>query len=415
MDPPPPKRQRTSSPVPVVASARHIHLEPASHEVAPQEAAPLEQAPCENGRRSSKSASFMSPTKSSLVRFYPSLLHQPSPAKPHWSHSNIRPVLNTLSSGGSVVNRTTNGLTSPEDTVELKEVGDVTNGSLNGDGLQFQADKRIGWANPEPTSPNPANPPLPSEGTSPVANQEPRASPPEEARTENVVFQGGEIERQASVEDGPHSKENVTSVNDRVEQPPSTPSHRPRWSRTGMEQSEDGEPLLPSTPTQLGLEPPPERPKGLLFDSESPSANSARKKRKSAKPSPLKPQKSPSKHSISHKSKVCELGHRIYIDGTPQPPPTPEEADWLSLKASLVKLEDKLQEMEADVLQQLLSSKSQWINSKGWKEMPKRRWKVHDIAERIIQLRNETASFRETRRIMPGKGPCIEEMAKREL
>lgn len=51
------------------------------------------------------------------------------------------------------------------------------------------------------------------------------------------------------------------------------------------------EPELPPTPTELGLEPPPERPKGLLFS--SPSRRARKKGGSSVKSSPLKPRDPP--------------------------------------------------------------------------------------------------------------------------
>ena len=51
------------------------------------------------------------------------------------------------------------------------------------------------------------------------------------------------------------------------------------------------EPELPPTPTELGLEPPPERPKGLLFS--SPSRRARKKRGTSVKSSPLKPRDPP--------------------------------------------------------------------------------------------------------------------------
>ena len=75
------------------------------------------------------------------------------------------------------------------------------------------------------------------------------------------------------------------------------------------DQVEPEEPDLPPTPTQLGLEPAPERPKGLLFS--SPSRGAKRRKGSGVKSSPLKPrdpppEEKPEKIEGSH-SKVAPL------------------------------------------------------------------------------------------------------------
>ena len=77
-------------------------------------------------------------------------------------------------------------------------------------------------------------------------------------------------------------------------------------TRTG----EDGEPRLPSTPTQLGLEPPPEPPKGFLLS--SPSRRPKRKIRNTAKSSPLKPRSSATEEVTVDGQERSSLGPRKY-------------------------------------------------------------------------------------------------------
>ncbi|KAL9022586.1 MAG: hypothetical protein Q9185_000297 [Variospora sp. 1 TL-2023] len=76
---------------------------------------------------------------------------------------------------------------------------------------------------------------------------------------------------------------------------PQTPA---QTSHPSPEYPEEGEPRLPSTPTQLGLEPPPKPPSGLRY-----SSGSSRKSRSLVRPaslsSPLKPRKSVSASSVS--------------------------------------------------------------------------------------------------------------------
>ncbi|KAL8983875.1 MAG: hypothetical protein Q9177_004855 [Variospora cf. flavescens] len=76
---------------------------------------------------------------------------------------------------------------------------------------------------------------------------------------------------------------------------PQTPA---KASHLSPEYSEEGEPRLPSTPTQLGLEPPPKPPSGLRY-----SSGSSRKSRSLVRPaslsSPLKPRNRVSALSVS--------------------------------------------------------------------------------------------------------------------
>ena len=103
------------------------------------------------------------------------------------------------------------------------------------------------------------------------------ASPPETAEERLDVAQeiiDGQLEQELQGSAGKRSTRNQ-KARDRIEVPASA-------DRT--------EPELPPTPTQLGLEAPPEPPKGLLY---SPSRRPPRKKATGMNSSPLKPRNPP--------------------------------------------------------------------------------------------------------------------------
>ena len=83
------------------------------------------------------------------------------------------------------------------------------------------------------------------------------------------------------------------------------------------ERDEDGEPRLPSTPTQLGLEPPPEPPNGLLLS--SPRRRPKRRIRTSAKESPLKSRIPATSETVVDSQKESSLGPRTYYSRIQRP------------------------------------------------------------------------------------------------
>ena len=78
---------------------------------------------------------------------------------------------------------------------------------------------------------------------------------------------------------------------------PSARNSQPRDRIDVSGSADQGEPELPPTPTQLGLEAPPEPPRGLL---NSPSRRPPRKKASGVKSSPLKPRDPP--HEVLSKT-----------------------------------------------------------------------------------------------------------------
>ncbi|KAI4265099.1 MAG: hypothetical protein L6R35_007203 [Caloplaca aegaea] len=119
------------------------------------------------------------------------------------------------------------------------------------------------------------------------STREPRASPPEAVTAAGQLNSTGE----SNVDLESLSKSPAANTNN----DPQTPANT---SRPSPEYSGEGEPRLPSTPTQLGLESPPKPPSGLRY-----SSGSSRKSRSLVRPaslsSPLKPRNRVSPSSVS--------------------------------------------------------------------------------------------------------------------
>lgn len=374
MDSSPSKRRRTSPSTSVAVTVDNTDLGP-----------PPQNGPSPSRRR----LSFMSPTRASLARFHPSLLSRAKSAEPP------RPV--------------SKGLHGPIQQNPVAAVG--TNSTV--EHVAGTTPKRLELGNngvakeqgPLTTPRRRSQPP--GEVIASTAqvqysmNPDPRASPPEEARDEGMAANGTNGGHQEPVQEvADTGTTGMTVVPDsQISQHPSTPTQRePHVPTSGMGIGDDGEPTLPSTPSQLGLEPPREKPKGLLFS--SPSKRPRRKGRSSTKSSPLKPPDNPPEHPNSKQnSSIANLGPRCYIENTPKPPPPPEEAHLLDLQGRLRALEKQLQDIEDKVLRQLLVFSWQQEGSKEDKTMAKQKREVSQQSTKVMQLRDEVLHIQATQSI----------------
>ena len=364
MDSSPSKRRRTSPSTSIAVTAENTYFD---------------QIPQNGATPSKRRLSFMSPTKASLARFYPSLLPRAKSAEPprpvsREKHASIGK--HTVGEGA------TNGTRAYVAAAALEGLESPTNGMETGHGLLVTPRRRSQIPGKDNESID--------QGQS-MTNSEIRASPPEEVRYDGMAVSDTNGGQQEPVADALDMKTTgVTVVPDSQDpQVPSTPTqHAPHVPTSGMGIGEDGEPSLPSTPSQLGLEPPRERPKGLLFD--SPSKRLRRKARSTAKSSPLKTPAVIQEHSMQRdKIPIASLGPRRYIANTPKPPPRPEEAHLLQLRNSLSDLEKQLQDIEDKLLRQILLSSWQHDRSKERRDTAKRRKEVVQRGTKIVQLRDE--------------------------
>lgn len=364
MDSAPSKRRKTSPTSSVGVSDDNTHL---FHNAQNDEYRP--------GRR----ASYMSPTKASLARFNPGLLPPTGPTPPRRRGSSGSQVAlrNGLSAGPA-----NHGLGAGR--AKLAEPTSLGIKEILGPGLEKEVSRHeLGTVEAETT---------PFKRTNPNIVNDIRAFPPEEMRegneevvatlnTEHVNLDSNEDRVQL------HQSDKASPVLP-IDQShtPSTPSrqgHRGLLSGAGLD--EDGEPSLPSTPIQLGLEKPPEPPKGLL--SMSPSRRPKKKGPARPKSSPLKPQpeESPQRSRIT-KPSTSSLGPRIYIENTPKPVPMAQEVQVISMRERLAKVEGQLLEIEGDLIQRQLVS--------GWEESNKA---TNGIAKRKEEASMESSRVLRTR------------------
>lgn len=255
-------------------SKRRKLSEPTSAAI--NDSTPRERPVTRDGRQTTPSrASFLSPTKASLARFNPSLLPRPKSAGTGAQRrESLRPDgSNTPSTRGlnPVALRTTTPPGSPESIVAARfRAHTVSPGRKSlalADG--FRAGPRRKSRTPGRQS---------SSGTLVPRS----ASPNLQASAIGVTKQSEEIVQNTLDE------QLVLELQATATQEPDRATSS-KEMRGRAVQSEDGEPELPLTPTQLGLEPAAEPPRGLLYS--SPLRRNGKRKSSGMKSSPLKPRR----------------------------------------------------------------------------------------------------------------------------
>ena len=168
-------------------------------------------------------------------------------------------------------------------------------------------------------------------------------------------------------------------------QAPATPTHKTHQAVAATGLDGDGEPSLPSTPSQLGLEPPPEKPKGLLF--HTPSKRPHRKDRLTKKTSPLKPRDPlPQPAAPTDYLPTSKLGRRVFIDSVPKPPPSAEEVGIAVLRKSLQQLESRLKSLQGDLTSNSMLSRWYEDDAKWKKRLGKQKKEVSKEASKVLKL-----------------------------
>ena len=331
----------------------------------------------------------MSPTKASLARFYPSLLPRAKSAEPP------RPISKedrTSAEQLSVRDGGTNGTVAYVADTALEGLKLGANGVENQQG-QLATPQRNSQISGEGKT-------LTKQGQSTISPGL-RASPAEEVRYEGMAVSGTNGGQQKPVAEAVEIGSTAITVIPDSQNPqiPSTPTRcTPYVPTSGMGIGEDGEPSLPSTPLQLGLEPSPEKAKGPLLNSHS--TRPRRKGRSSARSSPLKPAQLPPERSVrEQKSLIASLGPRRFIANTPQPHPSLEEARLLQMQTRLSDLEKQLQIIEGNLLRQLLASSWQQDRNKEEKDVARQRKDVVQRSTKIVQLRDEVLQIQAAQNI----------------
>ncbi|MCJ1250947.1 hypothetical protein MMC30_008176 [Trapelia coarctata] len=303
--------------------------------VAVNASAPRDRPVTREGQQTTPSrASFLSPTKASLARFNPSLLPRPKSAgSGAQRRESLRPDgSNTPSRGlNPVALRTTTPPGSPDSNVAARIRTSTASPRRKlqslGEGLRA-APRRRSRTPGRQTSPatlvrSSATPNLPESLT--------RAMEESEEVVQNTLDEQLELELQAS----------ATKQSNRAA------SSQGQRGRTV--QSRDGEPELPLTPTQLGLEPAAEPPRGLLYS--SPLRRAGKRKSSGIKSSPLKPRELASQSSdLGQRDKQP---HSLTTDARDpiENGTTVDNPEELRKKETLDRLVNQLNGLRGDVVQ----------------------------------------------------------------
>lgn len=268
MDPSPAKRRKTSPSTAVAANASNTTFRPVS----------------QDGEQTTPSrASFMSPTKASLARFNPSLLPRPKVAAagaPRLGQTPFEQQPSRIARKG----RTGNGSARrSQPTTPTRELGGLekteatTTNARAATASPGRTTRSLGggmFGAPRRRSHTPGRASLVVKAISANPEVNVVASPPEATDTAQDIVDG-QLEQE--LQDGAARRlGRVANAEEAMD---------------NSDKADPEEPELPPTPTELGLEPQPERPKGLLFS--SPSRRARKKKGTSVKSSPLKPRDPP--------------------------------------------------------------------------------------------------------------------------
>ncbi|KAL9123748.1 MAG: hypothetical protein Q9217_006852 [Psora testacea] len=286
----------------------------------------------DGGRASTERSSYMSPTKASLSRFNPDLLPRSASVEP-------RKLVDGGNPAGARRAKTA-------DHVMSSANGNGTNVMRSGNAFSHIRNAEEGDTSPF-THNTPSKLPRPSTKGN-TANQPSHAAAPT-TPTQKILVEAS--------------------------------------AATALNQS--GEPSLPSTPSQLGLEPPPEKAKGLLF--YTPSKRPSGKDRSTKKPSPLKPG-NPSQFTAPTRDLGSELGRRIFIDSAPKRPPSPKEVESAILRTALRQLEIRLKILQEDLTCGSLLFKWHEDDAKWRKRIARQKKELGKEATEIQKLRVDSGN-----------------------
>lgn len=318
---PSPKRRRTSPHASIPVNAVNTDLSAILNDESPQ---------------AFSQPSYMTPTKASLARFHPHLIAQPS--RPTTPRSKGRLLLDQRSSTlkGSLISPTkVSQSPRPDSVASAAFLNSVAHASTDlQDADSSQARELVSTATHVPHS-NRSN----GSATGPtqdIGDHEPRASPPAEAAGEggsapatvqDLDEDVAEISRESSQSRDPDLEAAVLAQSPRLNNRGTEPKLKTSTSTDHDDKLDDGlvtistplkhkaaeddEPKLPSTPRQLGIEPPGSKPTGVF--SISPSRNSRRRRASNTKSSPLKPRNVAPVQHVFETELETTLGPRPHI------------------------------------------------------------------------------------------------------
>lgn len=276
------------------------------------------RAASEDGSRSTPfRPSFMSPTKASLARFNPHLLHPSVPAESEQQDQTTR----QSQLFGEKQRLEPSMETKMVNNIHVAPPSEIQPAADSQESIEGRTTESLALDSAPPgdgfrSSPRRTQTPpikLPSaKQLQASVEQDPRASSPKPEGNEVHFFldtvsihKASGLEGSISEHMNPGIGTNENEIEQTIEPEPALP-----FTPT-KNVLEDAEYRLPSTPSQLGLEAPPSPPKGLSFSSTT--RRLKKRKRSKVKPSPLNP--SPATKPVENPP-VSGLGPRIPVTST---------------------------------------------------------------------------------------------------
>ncbi len=299
-----------------------------------------------NGITAGSRASFLSPTKASLARSNPGLLPPPrsvervlqkqrSNGLAEFGQKAPRGRPRTVYVGGDRTNGTDKPTTPAERQEEDIDTRDEPTSTGVGTIAPVRKSQGLGggiFAAPRRRSST-------TGGTSPAKEINApkdtviRASPPEEVPETQDVAQktiDGQLDQELQGSAGRRSAR-ISEARQRIDVSAST---------------NPDDPELPPTPTQLGLEAPPEPPKGILY---SPSRRPLRKKSAGVKSSPLKPREPAPEVHVSDPMRTSNHIQVVIRPSGDKTQPNVEDPEVLQKQEIRDELLAQLQKLREDV------------------------------------------------------------------
>ena len=335
---------------------------------------------------SSGRASFMSPTKASLARFNPGLLPRARSSEPR-KQNEKSPGVRTRASSAKIV----------EDTLNVNQGARLDNELPRTEGVKIGPEVADGGATPHSgISAAPrrrSRTPNPQPTISRLSQMQPayrtRASNSVDTRTATQQGRHPDGNGREMATQGVGPLNGVTIDESSLVKLPPTPTRH--GVPSGAARVESSEPSLPSTPSQLRLEAPQERPKGLLFG--TPSKRAKNKKEKEQKPSSLRPE-APTKRSSAGRSQTSVLGPKVFLASLPKPAPSLERAELQGKIMLQTDVEHEVLKLGSNVLEGVLFSSWQEPSSTEDAGQRKRQKKLTEVSGKLLRLREEIEQLR---------------------
>ena len=168
-----------------------------------------------------------------------------------------------------------------------------------------------------------------------------------------------------------------------------TPTHGRQWHASGTKEDdqEQPEPSLPSTPSQLGLEAPPEKPKGLLF--QSPGRRHARRDSDMARSSPHRLKNPYKRVAVSEGRVTTILGPISSVHAASTDLPSVTESVTLARDSDLHKIRRRLSLLQDEMTRTCIESMNEGADDKGTKSQRRLKSRLAKDARSILRDRSK--------------------------